>query len=405
MKNYAYNAIDYSGQTVKGTIESETAESASRVVSAKGLYVVSIRETAGLVASFQRQILGLQVRRSDILEFTLNLSIMLKAGIPIITCMDDIIMSTTNSAFRPVLSDIRQKLGYGSSLSAVLEMHEKLFPEILKTLVAVGEETGHLEESLQEASDHLQRAENLSGTVKKALLYPLFALAATLGALFFWMVFVIPNLSVTLKSMGMNLPALTRWLIKTSGFFQANWKFMLLSILMTPAVIFLLGKNRRFMYLRDLAVIKLPVIRVVAFNKLLATFSEQFRMLSKADIAIERLFELMIPSLHNEYFAVKLLQAKELILTGAPISESLEQQKILPPMVISKIRIGQATGTLDNQLDFLTKFYTRKLNDATENMGKIMEPLLMLVIGGIFAIIVMGLLLPIYDLVSKVGKG
>lgn len=405
MKFYTYNAIDYSGQTVKGTVESETIESASRIVSAKGLYLVSIRETAGLVGHVRQHLLGFQVRRSDILEFTQNLAIMLKAGIPIITCMDDIIMSTSNSAFKPVLSDIRQKLGYGSSLSAVLEAHGKLFPGIIKTLVAVGEETGHLEESLQEASDHLQREQNLSGTVKKALLYPLFALVATLGALFFWMVFVIPNLSVTLKSMGVTLPALTRWLIKTSGFFQANWKFMIFAILMMPLVIFLLGKNSRFRYLKDQVIIKLPVIRVVALNKLLATFSEQFRMLSKADIAIERLFELMIPSLHNEFFAVKLLQAKELILTGAPISESLEQQKILPPMVISKIRIGQATGTLDNQLDFLTKFYTKKLNDATENLGKIMEPLLMLVIGGIFAIIVMGLLLPIYDLVSKVGKG
>jgi len=405
MKIYAYNAIDYSGHSVKGVIESETVESASRVVSAKGLYVVSIRETAGLLASFRRQILGFQVRRSDILEFTENLAIMLKAGIPIITCMDDIIMSTTNVAFKPVLSDIRQKLEYGGSLSAVLEAHGELFPEIVRTLVAVGEESGRLEDSLQEASDHLHRAQNLSGTVKKALLYPLFALVATLGALFFWMVFVIPNLTVTLKDMGVKLPALTLWLIKTSGFFQANWKFMAFAILMMPLAVFLMGQNRRFRYLRDLAIIKTPVIRVVAFNKLLATFSEQFRMLSMADIAIERLFELMIPTLRNEYFAVKLLMAKELILTGAPISESLEQQKILPPMVISKIRIGQTTGTLDNQLDFLTKYYTKKLNDATENLGKIMEPLLMLVIGGIFAIIVMGLLLPIYDLVSKVGKG
>lgn len=405
MKFYAYNAIDYSGQPVNGTIESETVESASRVVSAKGLYIVSIRETAGLVAAFRRDILGFQVRRSDILEFTQNLAIMLKAGIPIITCMDDIIMSTANSAFKPVLSDIRQKLEYGGSLSAALDAHGKLFPEIIRTLVAVGEETGHLEESLQEAADHLQRAQNLSGTVKKALLYPLFALAATVGALFFWMVFVIPNLSVTLKDMGVKLPALTIWLIKTSAFFQAHWKVMLFSLLVALLAMFLLGKNRRFRCFRDQAAIKLPVIRMVAFNKLLATFSEQFRMLSKADIAIERLFELMIPALGNEYFAVRLLEAKAFILTGAPIAESLEQQKILPPMVISKIRIGQATGTLDNQLDFLTKFYTKKLNDVTENLGKIMEPLLMLVIGGIFAIIAMGLLLPIYDLVSKVGKG
>jgi type II secretory pathway component PulF len=404
MKIYAYNAIDYSGQTIKGTVESETADSASREVSAKGLYLVSIRETAGLVTFFQKYLLKLRVGRADILEFTQNLSIMLKSGIPITTCLDDIIMSTTNNAFKPVLHEIQYKLECGSSVSAALAAHGTLFPEIVKTLVAVGEETGRLEESLHEASEHLQRSQNLSGTIKKALLYPAFALLATIGALFFWMVFVIPNLTVTLKSMGVKLPALTRALITISGFFQAHWVLMLFALLMVPPALFLMGKNSKFRYARDWAVIRLPVVKLIAFNRLMATFSEQFRMLSMADIAIERLFELMIPPLRNEYFTVHLLRAKENILNGNPISESLEQQKILPPMVISKLRIGQKTGTLDNQLDFLTKYYTKKLENATDNLGKIMEPLIIVTIGGLFAIIIMGLLLPIYDLVSKAGK-
>ena len=404
MKIYAYNALDYSGQTIKGTIESETFEAASREVGAKGLYLVSISETAGLEIFLHRHLQKLRIGRSDILEFTQNLSIMLNAGIPITICLDDIIMSATNKAFKPVLHQIQYKLECGSSVSAALEAHGTLFPEIVKTLVAVGEETGRLEESLREASEHLQRSQNLAGTIKKALLYPTFALIATIGALFFWMTFVIPSLTVSLKSMGVKLPVLTIVLIKTSGFFQAHWLFMLVALLMVPPALFLLGKNRQFRYIRDWAIIKLPVVKLIAFNKLLATFSEQFRMLSMADIAIERLFELMIPPLRNEYFTVHLLRAKENILNGNPIAESLEQQKILPPMIISKLRIGQTTGTLDKQLSFLTKYYTKKLEDATENLGKIMEPLIIVAIGGLFAIMIMGLLLPIYDLISKAGK-
>ena len=404
MKKYAYSAINYSGHTIKGTIESETVESASRDVSARGLYIVSINETAALVVFLQRHLHGFRIGPADILEFTQNFSIMLKAGIPITTCLDDIIMSTSNAAFKPVLRDIQHKLECGSSLSEAMEAQGVLFPDIVKTLVTVGEETGHLAESLREAAEHLQRLQNLSSTIKKALMYPVFALTATIGALFFWMVFVIPNLTLTLQSMGVTLPPLTRGLIKTSAMFQAHWKLILFALLITPVSIFLMGKNTKFRYIRDLAFIKLPIIKAVAYNKLLATFSEQFRMLSVADIPIERLFELMIPTLGNEYFAVSLVKAKDIILTGNPIAESLEQQKILPAMVISKIRIGQTTGTLDSQLEFLTKYYTKKLDDATENLGKIMEPLLMVVIGGLFAIIIMGLLFPIYDLVSKVGK-
>lgn len=405
MKTYTYSAIDYSGRTFKGIIVSETIESASAIVGAKGIYVVTIDEVPGYRIFLNRLVQKAQIGRADILEFTQNFSIVLSAGIPIITGMDDLIMSTSNSAFKPVIRDIQMKLECGSSVSAALECHGELFPDIVKTLIAVGEETGRLEQSLLEASEYLQRMQNLSATIKKALIYPLFALIATLGALFFWMGFVIPSLTVTLKTMGVTLPALTRWLITFSDIFKLHWKLLLFTLLLMPLVIFLMGRNHKLRYLRDLVLIKLPVVKMISLNKLLATFSEQFRMLLAADIAIERLFELMIPALDNEYFAVKLMKAKDTILDGNPIAESLEQQNMLPPMVISKIRIGQTSGSLDKQLAFLTKYYTKKLDTATENLGKTIEPVMMVVIGGMFLVIIMGVLLPIYDLVSKVGRG
>jgi len=404
MKDFAYRATDYSGKILRGNIASETVEAASRDVSAKGLYLISIRETAGHTALLRRYILGFQISRADILEFTGSFSVMLKAGVPIITCLDDLISTTTNSSFKPILRDIQQRLEGGSSVSAALTAQGAVFPDIIKTLVAVGEETGRLDESLREAAEHLQRIQNLSGAVKKALMYPLFAFMATLGALIFWMLFVIPSLTSTLKSMGVKLPALTLLLINTSKLFQEHWKLIPVVLIMVPLAIFLLGKQPAIRYLMDRTLIKIPVVKIIVFNKLLATFAEQFRMMIAAGIPLKRLFDLIVPAIGNEYFGVNLLKAKENILNGNPISESLEQQKILPPLVISKIRIGETSGTLDKQLDFLAKYYTKKLDDATENLGKIIEPLVMTVIGGLFAIIIMGLLLPIYDLVSKVGK-
>lgn len=405
MKNFAYRATDYSGKIIRGNIASETMETASQDVSDKGLYIISIRETADQFAAFRRFFLGLKISRTDILEFTGSFSIMLKSGVPIITCLDDLISTTTNNSFKPILVDIRNRLRGGSSVSVALGAQGTFFPDIIKTLVAVGEETGRLDESLREATEHLQRLQNLSSAIKKALMYPLFAFTATLGALVFWMLFVIPSLTSTLKSMGVKLPALTLFLINSSSLFQAHWKLLPLALVLVPLAIFLMGKQPAIRYQMDRILIKLPVLEIIIFNKLLATFAEQFRMLIVAGIPLKRLFDLIIPALGNEYFGANLLKAKENILNGNPISESLERQKILPPLVISKIRIGETSGTLDKQLDFLAKYYTKKLDDATENLGKIIEPLVMTVIGGLFAIIIMGLLLPIYDLVSKVGKG
>ena len=404
MKFFAYRATDYSGKIIKGSIASETVEAASRDVSAKGLYIISIQESTGQVALLNRYMLELQISRADILEFTGSFSDMLKAGVPIITCLDDLISSATNSSFKPILRDIQQRLESGSSVSTAMEAQGALFPDVIKTLVAVGEETGRLDESLRDATEHLQRMQNLSSTIKKALMYPIFAFCATLGALIFWMLFVIPSLTGTLKSMGVKLPALTLLLINSSSMLQAHWKLIPVVLILVPLAIFLMGKHHAFRYLRDRALIRIPVLKVIIFNKLLATFAEQFRMMTTAGIPIRRLFDLLIPAVRNEYFGVNLHKAKENIINGKTISESLEQEKILPPLVISKIRIGETSGTLDKQLDFLAKYYTKKLDDAAENLGKIIEPLVMAVIGGLFAIIIMGLLLPIYDLVSKVGK-
>jgi len=405
MKNYAYRATDYSGKIVRGNVTSETVEAASQEVSARGLYIISISETTDQFAFLRKFSLGLQIKRSDILEFTGSFSIMLKSGVPIITCLDDLIATTTNNSFKPVLMDIQHRLKGGSSVSTALGAQGAVFPDIIRTLVAVGEETGRLDESLREATEHLQRLQNLSASIKKALMYPLFAFTATLGALIFWMLFVIPSLTSTLKSMGVKLPALTLFLINSSSLFQAHWKLLPLAFVLVPLSIFLLGKHPAIRYQMDRILVKLPVLEIIIFNKLLATFAEQFRMMIAAGIPLKRLFDLIVPALGNEYFGANLLKAKENILNGNPISESLEQQNILPPLVISKIRIGETSGTLDKQLDFLAKYYTKKLDDATENLGKIIEPLVMTVIGGLFAIIIMGLLLPIYDLVSKVGKG
>lgn len=404
MKHFSYRATGYDGKIIRGAIAAETVETASHALAGKGLYLLSIKETTGQLDLFRRALLEARIKRTDILEFTGSFSVMLKAGVPILTCLDDIIDATANRSFKEILKDIQQRLQSGSSVSAALADQGKLFPEIIKTLVAVGEETGRLDESLREATEHLQRMQNLTEAIKKALMYPMFAFIATLGALIFWMLFVIPSLTGTLKGMGVKLPALTLLLINSSAMFQAHWKLFLFVLAMIPLTVFLMGKQPAIRYLRDRALIHLPLLEVILFNKLLATFAEQFRMLFVADIPIKRLFDLIVPALGNEYFKINLLKARESILNGNQISESLERQKILPPLVISKIRIGETSGTLDKQLDFLAKYYSKKLDDATENLGKIIEPVVMTVIGGMFALIIMGLLLPIYDLVSKVGK-
>lgn len=404
MSFFAYSAIDVNGQPVTGTVESDTLDSASSDVKAKGLYLLSIKETSNKLGALYKAYTSFQVGRMDVVEFAQSLAVMLKAGMPILSCLEDIIDSTPNKALKSALQNIRQKVEQGSSVSRALALQGPIFPDILNTLVSVGEETGRLDASLQEAADHLMRVQNLADAIKKALMYPAFAITTTLGALVFWLAFVMPKMIGTLTGLGVKLPPLTLALLAVSALFKAHWGKMLFSLLIIPVGIYLLGKNKKARYYRDLAAIKIPIVKLIAYNNLLASFAEQFGILVAAGIAIDRLFDLLIPSIGNEYFAVKLLKAKENILNGNLISESLKEQELFPNLVLRMISIGESSGTLDAQLRFLSGYYSKKLNDATDNLGKLIEPLVMVVIGGLFAVIIMGLMLPVYDLVSKVGK-
>ena len=404
MSFFNYSAIDPAGQMVKGTIESESAEAATRDVNGKGLYLITLQETSNRMARFLKYFQSFSVSRAEIIEFAQNLSVMLRAGMPILASLEDISSSIGNKSFKMALQDLKQQVERGSSVSAAMEAQGSLFPDILRRLVAVGEETGRFDESLREAADHLLRMQNLASAIKRALMYPAFAIVTTLSALVFWLAFVLPKLTETLKGMGVKLPPLTLFLIGVSNLFHDHWKLLLLVPVILPLAVYFAGRHPRIRYLRDKAYIRIPIVKMIMYNKLVAVFAEQFRILVVAGMTIDRIFDLLIPSLENEYFKVHLLKAKENVLYGNLISDSLKEQNLFPLLVVRMIAIGEASGTLDSQLEFLSGHYTKKLDDATDSLGKLIEPLVMIVVGGLFAVIIMGLMLPIYDLVSKMGK-
>ncbi len=404
MSFFNYHAIDPNGQVVRGTVESESTEAATRDVNAKGLYLIAIKETTNRMAAFRKAFQSFSVSRAEIIEFAQNLSVMLKAGMSILVSLEDIASSTSNKFFKSALRDLKQQVERGSSVSAAMETQGSLFPDILKRLVAVGEETGRFDVSLREAADHLLRMQNLASAIKRALMYPAFAIVTTLSALIFWLAYVLPKLTETLKGLGVKLPPITLFLIAVSNLFHDHWKLLLLVPVILGLGVHFSGKHHKVRYLRDLAYIRIPILKLIMYNKLVAVFAEQFRILVVAGMTIDRIFDLIIPSLGNEYFKVHLLKAKENVLYGNLISESLKEQNILPLLVVRMIAIGESSGTLDSQLEFLSEHYTKKLDDATDSLGKLIEPLVMIVVGGLFAVIIMGLMLPIYDLVSKMGK-
>lgn len=404
MSFFAYKALDETGKESRGALEAADAAAVYGMLSDRGLYVVSITESSRLAAGIRRGFRARRIKRSDIIELANNLSVMLAAGVPLLTALGDIISTLENAFFQHIITEIKLAIEGGASFSDAVALHRDVFPDIFVRLVRIGEETGRLDRSLKDIADHLQKMEELSQSIKRAMIYPAFAIVTTMGALIFWLAYVLPKILKVFIEMKVQLPFMTRVLIVVSNVMQDFWFLFLLLPVLLFAAVKLLKQYPTTCYWVDAAKLRVPVVKLVVINKLLALFSEQLRILITAGITIDRALGIIADVIGNDVFRRALVSVKEDVSFGSPIADSLRKHPVFPPLVLRMVDIGESTGNLDGQFTFLSQYYIRKLDDVSDRIGKLVEPIVITIIGLLFAIIVIGLMFPIYELVSKMGK-
>lgn len=404
MISFRYRAVDTGGKQISGYIEADSPETAADELTARGYYLLGLSPNSGLPALIRKSFFRQRVRRAEVIELAGNLSVMVGAGIPITMALGDLMDASPNPTLQESLGSIKQKIEQGSTFSDAIELHRDIFPDILIRLVRVGEETGRFEKSLADVSEHLQRMEDLASAIKRALIYPSFAIFATGGALIFWLVFVLPKIIGTITGMGVKLPLLTRILMAASTATQRYWYLLPIIALACWLLVRLLKKNPRIAYRIDQAKLKLPIYSLIEYNRLLALFAEQMRILIVAGLTVDRTLGIIAEVMHNQVFKQAITDVREEITYGSTIADALKKHPVFPLLVVRLVSIGETSGSLDNQFSFLSSHYLKKLDDISEKLGKIIEPVVIAVIGILFAVIIMGLLLPVYDLVSNVGK-
>ncbi|MDI6890542.1 MAG: type II secretion system F family protein [Thermodesulfovibrionales bacterium] len=404
MPFFSYRAIDGSGALVKGIVETTNMDVAYDSIASAGLHVIDIKKSNEYIVSIKRRVLAKKIKRRDIIEFASNLSVMLKSGIPLLSALSDIAETTENRYFKQKIDSIRSTVELGSRFSDAVAVQKHIFPDIFVRLVMVGEETGRLDKGLSDVAGHLQRMEDLAASIKRALIYPAFAIVTTTGALLFWLIYVLPKVITVFKDMGIVLPLPTRILISISNFTQSYWYLILLSPVILFVLIKVLRQKKETRYYIDLAKIKFPVMKHVIYNKLLALFSEQLRILTTAGITIDRSFEITADVIGNDVFKSAIEDSKQAISGGSRISDALRKHEVFPPLATRMIDIGETSGTLDEQFAYLSEYYLKRLDDVSQKLGKMIEPIVISVIGLMFALIIIGLLFPVYELVSKMGR-
>ena len=404
MNYYFYKAVNVDGSLIDGIVEAEDQAAAYDDLTAKSLKVLAVKKASKMAAMLRQRFASRGVKRVDVIECVRNLSVMLTAGIPLLSALEDSIEATENKSLKSALTNAKKEIELGLNFSDALSRQRGVFPDILVRLTKVGESTGRLDKSLTDVADHLQRIEDLSQAIKRSLFYPVFAIVTTTGAMIFWFVYVLPKIMNVIQEMGVELPLITRVLMALSNAISSYW-YLIVGVLIALAIAVQVMRTRdKTRYYYDLMLLKLPIVKLIVYNKLLALFAEQMRILIVAGLTIDRTLDIVAGVIDNLVFRRAIVAVRENVLLGSRISDTLKDHKIFPPMVTRMVNAGERSGNLDTQFSFLSGYYIKRLDDISSKLGKMIEPILLSIVGLVFILILMAVLLPVYELVSKVGK-
>jgi type IV pilus assembly protein PilC len=381
---FKYKAKTKTGEIIEGTIEAQDRFSVSRDLRAKGNIPIAISGTGGELSldNLIEKFFG-KVKLSELIIFTRNLSGMLKAGLPLARALSVVEKQTKNSTFKKILNDLQNEINSGGTFSSGLTKYPKVFSKLFVSMVRAGEESGNLSNALLEVGMNLNKSYTLTKKVKGAMIYPSVILGAMviIGILLF--AFVVPTLAKTFVELGVKLPATTRFIIALGNFFSHYLIFALLGVFALGFGGYRLFKAKFMAKYIDFVVIRIPVIGNIAKEVNTARTARTMSSLLLSGVAITRAIEITGDVVQNVYYKNVLIEAKDKVEKGSPFSAVfIENTKLYPIMMSEMIQVGEETGKLSDMLLEIANFYEEEIEEKTKNLSTIIEPILMIFIGG-----------------------
>jgi type IV pilus assembly protein PilC len=337
------------------------------------------------------------------LIFIQNLSVMVKASIPVLTAFRTLAEQTENKQFSRILKQISLKLEQGSSLAGSLRAHPKVFDELFVSMIDSGEISGKLEEVLRQLYLQIKKQYELTSRVKSALTYPLIVVAAMIGIGVFMMIFVVPKITAVFAEYEVSLPLATRILIAISDFLSKNWLVFLPAGVIFIFIILKLLATKKGKYLFQALTLRLPIFGPILKKINLARFARTASSLLKTDIMIVSAFQITARVLGNLHYRRAIMEISEKIKKGGQINEVIKNYpKFFPPMVVQMVTVGEQTGEVSDILQDLASFYEDEVDQTMQNLPSIIEPILMLLLGVGVGGVAIAIIMPMYALTASV---
>jgi len=344
---------------------------------------------------------GKTISARDIAIFSRQFATMMQAGVPMVQAVEIIAAGQKNVRMKNMLDDIRNEIEGGSSLYEALGKHPVQFDELYRNLVRAGESAGVLDTVLDSIAAYKENTESLKGKIKKALFYPATVIAVAIIVSAILLMFVVPQFQNVFKSFGADLPGFTLAIIAASDFMIAYWWLVLFVIVGTiGAFIYFKKRSTTFAHLLDRMILKLPIIGQIMHNAANARFARTLATMFKAGVPLVEALEIVSGATGNVVYGKAVLKIRDDVAVGYQVNMAMRQVGLFPHMVVQMTAIGEEAGALDTMLFKVADFYEEEVNNAVDAISSLIEPFIMIIIGGVVGAMVVGMYLPIFKLAA-----
>ncbi|HEY7112551.1 MAG TPA: type II secretion system F family protein [Thermoanaerobaculia bacterium] len=400
MPNYAWKGRNRAGMVQEGVLAADTKDLALATLRRQNIVVTGIRER-GKEISLSK--MGRRVPAKVLAVFTRQFSVMIDAGLPLVQCLEILANQQEHKNFQKILLQVRQDVEAGSTLADAMKRHPKAFDNLYTNMIAAGEAGGILDVILQRLSTYIEKAVKLRNQVRAALIYPtaVIIIAAIVVAVI--LLKVIPTFAALFTSLGAELPLPTRVVIFCSNFLARYWWAF---VALIGAAVFgfrryyATYKGRRVV---DGAMLKAPIIGMILRKIAVARFCRTLATLTSSGVPILEALDITARTSGNAIIEDAIMEVRKSVEGGKTIVEPLRESGVFPNMVVQMIGVGEQTGALDAMLNKIAEFYEDEVDVAVAGLVKLLEPLMIFILGVVIGGIVIAMYLPMFTLINKIG--
>ncbi|NQU39279.1 MAG: type II secretion system F family protein [Lentisphaerae bacterium] len=400
MPTFTYKAKQGPHHTEAGEVEASSRGTAAEILDARGLIPIEIREKEG-VSREPRRRWGRRVSRRDVVVFTYQLASLTRSGVPILRALSTIRAQTDHTAFRKLVIDIEHHIRNGEMLSDALRHCGSHFPELYVSMVRSGESGGVLDTVLTRLAEAMDQEDDIRRRVQSAVAYPLLTLVMGILTVFVLLAFFLPRV-LSLFDEYDTLPLPTRILVGISDFCSQQWYWLVLGVLLLAALFRRMATHERGRLYVDALKLNIPLFGHVLLLTDIARFSRTLALLLKSGLSIDRVLILGAETASNHVLREEIEEVRlQTVSQGLPFSEGLKRARHFPVFVANMCAVGEEAGRLDDSLDEVASFYERQIDRQCRLAISLLEPILILVVGALVGFIVAAMLLPIFELGTR----